>query len=179
VVRRAGPQDAAALAAIGRATFSDTFGHLYPAEDLEAFLNEAHSEARARANLADSAMAVWLAEVDGRTVGYALAGPCSLPHAAVAERDGELKRLYLLASAQNGGLGARLMQAAMDWLERDAPRVIWIGVWSENFGAQRFYRRWGFTEVGGYDFPVGRTVDHELILRREPEVFFRNTPATA
>jgi len=178
-VRRAGPQDAAALAAIGRVTFSETFGHLYPAEDLESFLNDAHGEGRAQADLADPSVAAWLAEVDGRTVGYALAGPCSLPHPAAAEDDGELKRLYLLASAQNGGLGARLMQAAMDWLERDRPRVIWIGVWSENFGAQRFYRRWGFSAVGAYDFPVGRTVDHELILRRAPDVFFRNTLATA
>lgn len=178
-MRRAGPQDAAGLAAIGRAAFIESFGHLYAAEDLEAFLNEAHSEARAQADLADGDMAAWLAEVDGRAVGYALAGPCSLPHPAVAEGDGELKRLYLLARAQNGGLGARLMQAAMDWLERDGPRVIWIGVWSENLGAQRFYRRWGFLEVGAYDFLVGRAVDHELILRRVPEFFFRNTPATA
>lgn len=166
VVRRAGLEDAAKLAAIGRLSFTESFGRLYPPEDLAAFLDEAHTEARARADLADPAKAAWLAEIAGEVVGYALAGPCDLPHPDVAPGDGELKRLYLLKAAQNGGLGARLFEAALAWLERDGPRTLWIGVWSENFGAQRFYRRWGFVEVGAYDFLVGRSVDHELIMRR-------------
>jgi RimJ/RimL family protein N-acetyltransferase len=39
-------------------------------------------------------------------------------------------------------------------------------VWSENFGAQRLYARYGFTRVGDYFFPVGEHRDHEFILRR-------------
>jgi predicted N-acetyltransferase YhbS len=39
-------------------------------------------------------------------------------------------------------------------------------VWSENFGAQRFYGRHGFSKVGEYGFKVGRTVDREFILKR-------------
>ena len=45
-------------------------------------------------------------------------------------------------------------------------RDLWIGVWSQNFGAQRFYARYGFGKVGDYEFPVGRVRDHEFILRR-------------
>ena len=56
----------------------------------------------------------------------------------------------------------------MEWLERDGPRTLWIGVWSENHGAQRFYTRHGFARVGEYQFPVGRVRDHEFILRRDP-----------
>ena len=52
-------------------------------------------------------------------------------------------------------LGRRLFQAALDWLERDGPRTLWIGVWSENLGAQRFYARHGFEKVGEYEFIVG------------------------
>jgi ribosomal protein S18 acetylase RimI-like enzyme len=169
VIRRAGPADAAALAAIGRATFTETFGHLYPPEDLEAFLNASHSETRAQADLADPARAAWLVEREGQVLGYALAGPCELPHPDVAAGDGELKRLYLSSPAQGAGLGERLMNVVMDWLDSAGPRTVWLGVWEKNFGAQRFYRRWGFAEAGTYDFPVGRTLDHELILRRSPE----------
>jgi GNAT superfamily N-acetyltransferase len=84
----------------------------------------------------------------------------------VAAGDGELKRLYLLQQAQNGGWGGRLFQTALDWLQRDGPRTLWIGVWSRNFGAQRFYARHGFEHVGDYEFPVGSVRDHEFILRR-------------
>jgi len=42
-------------------------------------------------------------------------------------------------------------------------------VWSENFGAQRFYARYGFSKVGTYEFPVGQVRDLEFILRRPPQ----------
>src|SRR4051812_5084604 len=77
IVRRAVTTDAAAIAALGRSTFTETFGHLYPPADLAAFLAEAHSESAVEALLADPAHALWLAEVGGRPAGYALAGPCA------------------------------------------------------------------------------------------------------
>jgi len=165
-IRRAGAADAEALAAIGRATFAETFGHLYPPQDLAAFLAEAHGLARARADLADPAKAAWLAETGGEAVGYAVAGPCKLPHPEVTPACGELARIYLLAAHQGGGAGTRLLEEALGWLEKDGPRRIWIGVWSQNLGAQRLYARYGFAKVGDYEFAVGRMRDQEVILRR-------------
>ncbi len=66
---------------------------------------------------------------------------------------------------QNQGIDA-LLAEALAWLERDGPRALWISVWSENHGAQRFYARHGFLKVGEYEFPVGRVRDREFILRR-------------
>lgn len=163
VIRRATPADAPALSAIARATFIETFGHLYPPEDLAAFLRDAYTLEESRRLLADPAMATWLVEVDGRAVGHALAGPCALPHADVTPACGELKRLYLLKAHQQGGAGSRLLTEALGWLGK---RRIWIGVWSQNHGAQRLYARAGFEKVGEYDFPVGRVRDLEFILAR-------------
>jgi ribosomal protein S18 acetylase RimI-like enzyme len=166
VIRRATPADAEALSAIARATFAETFGHLYPPEDLAQFLEDVYAPARMREDLADPARAAWLLEADGKAVGHALAGPCDLPHAEVTPRCGELKRLYLLRSYQRGGLGSRLLEEALDWLQAQGRRRLWVGVWSENYGAQRLYERLGFKKVGEYDFPVGRVRDREFILSR-------------
>ena len=166
-IRRAGVADAERLSVLAARTFTETFGHLYPDEDLQAFLLEAYAVERARIVLAHPDYALWLVEDDGRAVGHAAAGPCGLPHAQVAQGDGELKRLYLLRDYQNGGWGSRLFDAALEWLLRHGPRTLWVGVWSENFGAQRFYARHGFEQVGEYEFPVGRVRDREFILRRE------------
>jgi ribosomal protein S18 acetylase RimI-like enzyme len=168
MIRRAVPADAQALSALATQTFTETFGHLYPPEDLEFFLRETYSvEAHAKL-LNDSNYAFWLLERDGsEAIGYALAGPCGLPHDEVAPGDGELKRLYVRQSLQNGGWGGQLFRAVIDWLEHEGPRTLWIGVWSENLGAQRFYERHGFRRVGEYEFPVGRVRDLEFILRRE------------
>lgn len=176
ILRRAELADAEALAAIGAATFTETFGHLYPPADLARFLAEAHSPERVRADLADPAKALWLAQVAGETVGYALAGPCNLPHPEVRPEDGEVKRLYLLRRAQKGGLGGRLLDAALGWLLEAGPRTVWIGVWSENFGAQRLYERRAFVKVGEYGFTVGQTIDREFILRRCAERFSNEAP---
>ena len=101
-------------------------------------------------------------------IGYATACPANLPHPDVAPGDGELQRLYVLQGHQGSGRGTLLLNTALEWLERDGPRTLWIGVWSENYGAQRFYARHGFEIVGEYSFMVGDHADRELITRRLP-----------
>jgi GNAT superfamily N-acetyltransferase len=166
IIRRAGPDDIQTLSQVGRDTFTETFGHLYPPEDLSTFLNSAYGIDYLAAALADPQRALWLVESEGVAVGHALAGPCDLPHADVRPDSGEVKRIYLRGAAQGGGLGARLFETVLAWLERAGHRDLWLGVWSDNHGAQRFYRRYGFNPVGEYGFAVGATVDRELIFRR-------------
>lgn len=166
VIRRAVPADAEAMAAIGRETFQETFAYLYPSEDLAAFLDDAYALDKTRRDLADPGKALWIVEQDGEVVGHALAGPCELPHPEVTPACGELKRIYVLKKLQGAGTGARLMHEVLAWLEKDGPRRLWIGVWSQNLGAQKLYGRYGFEKVGEYEFPVGRVRDQEFILRR-------------
>ncbi len=174
VVRRAGLADAPALSRLGAQTFVEAFGHLYGAADLQAFLDTSHSEAAYARALSDPDTGIWLAERDNRAIGYAQAGRCGLPHADVGVGDGELKRLYLLAGQQNGGVGGRLFDTALRWLQREGPRTLWISVWSENVGAQRFYARQGFAFVDEYEFLVGEQRDREFMYRR----VFDGRPAT-
>ena len=148
-------------------TFTEAFGHLYPERDLRDFIDQSYSVERQRVILSTPGYAVWLLEHEGVAVGHAAAGPCGLPHPDVRPEDGELKRLYVLAAFRGSGWGGRLFEAALDWLLADGPRTLWIGVWSENVGAQRFYARYGFGKVGTHEFPVGRVIDREFILRRD------------
>ncbi|MGE8220713.1 GNAT family N-acetyltransferase [Stenotrophomonas acidaminiphila] len=166
IIRRASPDDAGVLCALAERTFVETFGHLYPPQDLADYLASAYPPELQRRQLQSGDYAAWLLEVGGEPVGFAFAGPCGLPHADARPGDGELKRLYVLRGHQGGGWGGKLFAAAEQWLLGAGPRTLWIGVWSENFGAQRFYARHGFDKVGEYDFPVGRTRDREFILRR-------------
>jgi len=166
-LRRATIEDADTVSSLGAQTFSETFAHLYPTEDLETFLAYAYGLERTRRDLADPLKATWLLEdEDGEAIGYATAGPCGLPHPDASPEHGELHRVYVLKAHQGGGRGSRLLNTALDWLEKDGPRPLWIGVFSENLGAQKLYGRLGFEKVGEYHFPVGETRDLEFILRR-------------
>lgn len=172
MIRPAVAADADRLSALGEVTFRETFmdggfAIPYPAEDLAAWLPVAYAPAKFAERIAGPDHAVWIAEdAAGAPVGYATAGPCGLPHPDVRAAEGELYQLYVARAGQGTGLGARLFDAAIGWLERAGPRTLWLGVWSGNLKAQHFYARRGFARVGGYDFPVGTWRDREFIFRR-------------
>lgn len=169
-VRAARRGEADLLAQLAEATFRETFLEgfkiPYPPDDLAVFAAEAFDPAAFAGAIETDGEGVWLAEADGAPAGYAVAGGCKLPHPSVRPEDGELKRIYLLNAAQGLGLGRMLFDTAMDWLGAARPGPQWIGVWSGNVKAQRFYERNGFAKVGEYEFPVGSWRDHEFIMRR-------------
>lgn len=168
-VRRATEADVAGLARLAAAAFGAKFGPLYPAAVLEAYLAKTYSEASTAALVSDPASAVWVAGHGTALSGYAVLAPCRLPHAGVTAACLELRRLYTAPDATGTGVGTRLMEAVvMPAMAAAAARGGdgWIGVYSGNDGAQRFYARWGFEQVGEYEFPVGPVRDREFILRR-------------
>ena len=166
LIRRATAEDASTLAVLGAATFTETFGHLYPPEDLQAFLVGSHSVDVWRRKLSDPQCGVWIAILDQSAVGFITVGVCKLPIQNREANAGEIQQLYVLARHHNLKLGSRLMDLGLEWLDAQGKTPLYIGVWSENPGAQRFYGRYGFTKVGEYGFPVGETVDREFILKR-------------
>ena len=156
--------DAAPLARFAALTFTQTFGHLYPPDQLAIYLSEYTQQTYAQW-IEDRKYTLWIATVpaaaaaaaasgefsvaadgtDGECrelVGYALGGPCSLPHADASAANGELKKLYLAKSHFGTGVAAHLFDRVLEWLRSPASNLsapIYIGVWSENYRAQKFY----------------------------------------
>lgn len=167
-LRIATVDDAATLAELARVTFADTFPH-YPPSELAAHLDEFYTPNvfRSLLELPATTHRTWIAEHDGRAVGYAQAGPCKLPHPDASPEHGELRRFYVLPELKGTGLAQRMIDEVFAWLGATFRGPQWLGVYSENFRAQRFYARYGFTRCGQYEYPVGSVNDLEFILRRE------------
>lgn len=170
VIRPAVDADAPALGDLGRQTFIDTFvagfGIPYPADDLTAFLDSSFSAETIRTKLKEPGAAWWVAEQDRRLLAFANAGPNTLPHPEARASHAELRRLYVSKGAQGLGLGTRLLETALAWMETHTDGPLWIGVWSGNLKAQKLYAAYGFEKAGEYQYPVGRWLDDEFILRR-------------
>lgn len=170
LIRTARTEDAEMLAAVGRRTFIETFvegfGIPYPEPDLKAFMAKSFDVETTRARLADPAEGWWVGEKDGEIVAFANAGPNGLPHPEAKASHAELRRLYVSKAAQGLGLGTRLLDVSLDWMEAYGDGPLWIGVWSGNLKAQKLYAAYGFEKAGEYQYPVGDWLDDEFILRR-------------
>jgi diamine N-acetyltransferase len=164
--RRATIADAALLAALAAAGFSDTFAADNDPRDMEAYLAAAFGEATQRVELADPDVTVLLAERDGQVVGYAMlvegvGPPCVGGGSAL-----EIGRLYAAKRWIGTGVGAALMQRCLDEAVARGRDTIWLGVWEHNRRAIAFYERWGFTDVGSQPFVLGRDVQTDRVMKR-------------
>lgn len=166
-LRRATPADAGALAAFGARAFHDTFAPGNDPADLALYLAHAFAPEAIAASLADPASTTFVAERDtGDWLGYVRV-VADTPHPAVAgRRVAELSRLYADRSALGTGVGARLMQACLDWAGETGHDALWLGVWERNARAIAFYERWGFATVGETAFTLGTDVQRDLVMAR-------------
>lgn len=164
VFRDAGPEDAAAMAALGARSFTETFGHLYSPENLSAFLAN-HSEERWRAELSNPSFAIRIGEAEGEPVAYAKLGPPSLPFEPQG-RPIELRQFYVLKPWQGAGAARELMQWVLDEARRRGSDELHLSVFVDNHRARRFYEGYGFEPVGRYDFVVGTHADEDIVMRK-------------
>lgn len=164
LIRQPTPDDAPALAEVSRATFVDTFAHLYSAENLNMFLEEVYSVEAVASDIANPDRLLRVVERDGVMIAYCKIGlTYGFEHDVGDRKVMELKQLYLRAEAQGTGIAQELMQWAFDEARTRGFDAIALTVWSENYKAQRFYEKHGFAKWADTYFMVGNHRDDEYI----------------
>lgn len=160
--------ETALLTDAARRFFVDTFAAANRAEDMQAYLATAFSEASQHAELSEPANRIWLA-TDARegVCGYVhvrLGAPLPASASILSRRPAEIARLYADRGWHGRGLGAMLMNAAIDTAREWGADVLWLGVWERNDRAIAFYEKHGFRIVGAQKFMLGsdRQSDHVM-----------------
>ncbi len=156
--------DAHALATLGRQSFFDAFAHLYSAENLNRFLDETYSVDMLTCELANPRRVFRVAEEEGVLIGYCKLGlDYGFDFDIGTRKAMELKQLYLIGGRTGSGVGAALTHWAISEAKQRGYDDIILSVYSENFGAQRFYQRHGFTHIADTYFMVGDHRDDEFL----------------
>jgi ribosomal protein S18 acetylase RimI-like enzyme len=164
ILRPATLDDVPALAELGRTSFCATFEHLYTAKDLAAFLEQVYSESSVAEEVAGEECIHRLAEDNGALIGYCkLRAPSWYAEHSDAANPIALGQLYTAVGRTGEGIGAALMDWAFDHARAHGYDAIQLSVFSENYGAQRFYQRYGFAKIADITFEVGEQVDHEFL----------------
>lgn len=156
-VRDARPADAERIAAIARASWTDTYRDIFEPAFIEAFLaaNYAVADLAAgaeRAAARDDAHFL-VAERDTEVIAFAQYG--------VGPRGPELFRIYADPAHYGTGAGHALLEELHARLAGRVDAYV-LDVHSRNQRGRAFYDRHGFVLVGG-----GATPDCDLTLRRE------------
>ncbi|WP_322964662.1 GNAT family N-acetyltransferase [Sphingomonas fuzhouensis] len=164
VYRDAVPGDGDRLAAMAAAAFTETFGHLYPAADLNAFLNDAFGPEGLPSQIGHPAFTIRLATQSDAIIGFAKIGPVGFPGEWPDDAI-ELYQLYVASSHLGAGVGPALMDWAIATVRARGASQLILSVYVDNHRAKAFYTRYGFVDIGRYDFPVGETIDEDRIMR--------------
>lgn len=166
-IRYATVADNSLLAGLGARTFHDTFSADNTSENMTDYLSASFSPEKQAAELSEPLSVFLIAEVEDAAVGYARLKENLPPTVINGLRPIELVRIYVRKDWIGHGVGATLMKTCLKEAERRACDTMWIGVWENNQRALRFYRKWGFVEVGTQIFKLGDDLQNDLLMQRQ------------
>jgi ribosomal protein S18 acetylase RimI-like enzyme len=169
------PADAAALAALAARLFRETYGpDADPASsggsrpaDVEAYVGPHFTPARQAAELADPALATFVAEAAGGALAAYAQVRAPSPHPVAGPSAAELARLYVDWPWQGRGLADALLAAVLDAARAAGAPALWLAVLQRNARAVAFYRRHGFRIADTSTFRMGAEVQHDWIMTRD------------
>ncbi len=165
--RKAGLEDADALAHLGAATFLATFAFDHPGKPLIEHLNVEHSPRYYANKLANPEIDIIIGETPlGAPVGYVMMVAPEHPELQQGG-DIELKRIYLLGPWQGGGNGRALLEQALLLAEKRGAKRVLLAVYESNAQAVAFYERAGFKHIGETIFMVGETPFRDMVYARD------------
>lgn len=158
--------DIAKLQQIAKDTFRETFGHHNTDAELAAYFNTAFSHETLTKEVMNPESQHYFAILDGTIAGYLKLNQGTAQTEQELENAFEVQRIYVLQAFQGQGLGKFLFEKALQLACETDCEWVWLGVWDQNYKAQRFYAKYQFERFGEHQFPVADKVDTDWLLRR-------------
>jgi len=115
----------------------------------------------------EARIATLIADRDGDVVAAAFLRWASPPANLAPELHwAEIARFYVAKPYWRTGISSDLMVAALASIREREGELVWLQAWEGNAVALRFYRKWGFLEVGEAPFKLGPELQRDLVLAR-------------
>ncbi len=168
-VRAATPDDVGPLGIVGPAACAEAYGSFWQLPGAFAAHLATFGPAYFVDLMARPDAHVWVGEVDGTVVGYAVVLLNALDPVERRAGGAELSRLYLLGPARVLGLGRQLLEAATARARRDGATHLWLEAMEAADWALRAYEAWGFRAIGRTRFekPVRPGLDGMIVMARD------------
>lgn len=138
-IRRAEVRDLPNIEMIARTTWPVAYARIIPDEIQRRLLDSWYSAESLNRALAAPGSTFLVAEQSGHVVGFA-------QYVRRSTESVELTRIYVLPDTQRGGVGARLLDAALPEFAREDLKRLTVSVERDNVIGRHFYEKMGFAE---------------------------------
>ncbi|HUZ45113.1 MAG TPA: GNAT family N-acetyltransferase [Terriglobia bacterium] len=129
IVRLFEPSDLPTLCEIDQSCFSQEIA--YSREELRSFISHRSSM-------------TWIAEADGKVVGFVVAN-------SEPAHVGHIITIDVLDAWRQRGVGTLLMEVAEDWARKTKVQLMCLETAEDNLGAQTFYENRGYRKADKVD----------------------------
>jgi ribosomal protein S18 acetylase RimI-like enzyme len=164
-IRQADIPDTNIICALGVTTFYEAYFEQDESSDLASYVLESFSRKQIEEEINNADSTFFIAELNGKAVGYAKLRENSTVDCLKNENSVELHRIYILERAKGKGVGGKLLNWCFETARAKGYETIWLGVWERNSAAIGFYEKIGFVKVGELQFPYGETVGTNYVLK--------------
>lgn len=164
-LKKATLADLKKLQKIGIQTFSDSFSGQNTAEDMQSYLDETFSSENLTLELNDSNSDIYFAEFQENVIGYIKINFGKSQTHLKDESAIQIERLYISKDHQRKNVGQFLLNKALEIAQNTGKDYVWLGVWTENKRAIKFYERNNFVEFGSYIFTLGTDKQSDIMMK--------------
>jgi ribosomal protein S18 acetylase RimI-like enzyme len=167
LVKSAIAADANAIAQIAKETFALACPPSADANELEKYIDCNLNAERFNEFIASQSTYISCAFVNGEMAGFIVAvydSPCV--DIADLTATAEIQKLYIRPRFHGKEIAYNLMTSAIAEVTKPGIEKIWLGVYSDNIRAKKFYSKFGFHVVGETYFIMGseRHLDHIMAI---------------
>ncbi len=167
VIRAAGLPDLASLTQLSTDTFFETYAAYNEKDSMDRYLAENFNLRQMAAELSDPQNQFFLAYSGNELAGYIKLRTSVLLEKLKDKKAIEIERIYVLKAFQGKNIGAALLKHSLELGAANGFETIWLGVWTENPKAIRFYERWGFEIFGTHIFYFGDDPQTDYLMKKE------------
>jgi ribosomal protein S18 acetylase RimI-like enzyme len=160
------PADVDILLYLSRKIFDESFHALNTTENMLAYMDQAYNREQLNKELLDGNSEHYFICDHEQKVGFLKINWAPAQSDIRDPESLEVQRIYVDGAYQNKGLGALLLEKAMQRAREMGMKYVWLGVWEKNPHAIRFYQRHGFEIFGTHPFVMGDEVQTDILMRQ-------------
>jgi len=159
--------DLPVLQDLSRETYTDTFAESNTEADLNDYLDKAYNTAELTKELSDDNSNFYFLFYNQQLAGYLKLNILDAQSEKIGDDCLEIERIYIRKQFKRLGLGTKLLNFGINKANELAKKSVWLGVWENNFPAQKFYQRFDFQRYSEHKFIMGESVQTDYILKKE------------